>query len=219
MPEKSRQKSYSVTGPTFWILLLFGILLCGSGFLLDAHVIAWVTEHGSRRASRVAGFLSNYGDWPELMVLGGVGLGISLWRKNLDLRRIVICMMVSATIAGALVNSVRIVSGRARPNNTQATQEWNGLWHDGTLLLFKNKYHSFPSGHTASAFGFFGVVAFARRSYGWLFLLMAAAIGWSRIQLNAHHLSDVLTGMVVGITVAYLTWTKGMSNGEGRRAK
>jgi membrane-associated phospholipid phosphatase len=199
--------SHPVTGPVFWILLLIGVLLCAGGFMLDAPVIAMVAKHGSKGVAKVAGFLSSYGDWPELMILGCLILVFALWRKNKEQRRIVLCMMIAATVAGAVVNSVRIVSGRARPNNREATQEWNGLWKDGEPLFFKNKYHSFPSGHTGAAFAFFGVVTFARPRYGWIFLLVAGAIAWSRIQLNTHHLSDVLTGMVIGITVAYLTWS------------
>ena len=36
--------------------------------------------------------------------------------------------MIAATISGAVVISLRLLTGRARPNNTEATQEWNGLW-------------------------------------------------------------------------------------------
>jgi membrane-associated phospholipid phosphatase len=52
------------------------------------------------------------------------------------------------------------------------------------------------------------VPLFARRTYGrWTFLI-AIAIGWSRVYLNVHHLSDVLTGILVGTLVAYLVWTR-----------
>jgi undecaprenyl-diphosphatase len=74
--------------------------------------------------------------------------------------------------------------------------------------LFKNKYHAFPSGHAAAAFAFFGVPAFARRSYGWWMLLIAGAIGWSRIYLNVHHLSDVTVGALVGLITAYFVYKR-----------
>jgi len=206
LPDQGGKQSDPVSLPIHWVFLVIGIILCAFSFFWDDTVVAWVQVHDLKGVTRIAGYISNCGNWPELMVLGCVGLGIALWTKNRKLRRIVICMMIASTIAGAAVNSMKILSGRARPNNTEARREWNGLRHDGQFLLFKNKYHSFPSGHTGSAFAFFGVVAFARRSCGWLFLIAAGVIGWSRIQVNAHHLSDVLTGMVVGITVAYLTW-------------
>ena len=40
-------------------------------------------------------------------------------------------------------------------------------------------------------------------------LLIAGAIGWSRIYLNVHHLSDVTVGAFIGIVTAYLLWECG----------
>jgi membrane-associated phospholipid phosphatase len=189
----------------FWILLVIGIAVCGLSFYLDQSVVDWVQAHSIKRIVRFAGYVSVFGDWPELMVYGVGGLGVAYLARNKPVQRIIVYMMIAGTLSGAVVNSVRVLSGRARPNNTEATQEWNGLWHERQLLLFKNKYHAFPSGHTGTAFAFFGVAAFTRRPFGWLYLIPAALIGWSRIQVNAHHLSDVFTGMVVGLIVAYFT--------------
>jgi undecaprenyl-diphosphatase len=74
--------------------------------------------------------------------------------------------------------------------------------------LFKNGYHSFPSGHTGAAFAFFGVLLFANRRHRPWALLAAAAIAWSRIYLNVHHLSDVMVGALVGLTTAFLVWER-----------
>jgi membrane-associated phospholipid phosphatase len=204
-PSASNQNAHSGLPVVFWILLVVGIAVCGLSFFLDQSVIDWVQAHSVKGIVRFAGYVSNFGDWPELMAYGLGGLGIAYLARNKRVRRVIIYMMIAGTLSGAVVNSVRVLSGRARPNNTEATQEWNGLWHDGQLLLFKNKYHAFPSGHTGTAFAFFGVAAFNRRPFGWLYLIPAMLIGWSRIQVNAHHLSDVLTGMVVGLAVAYFT--------------
>ena len=155
-----------------------------------------------------AGFLSQWGDWPELMLFGCIGLGLALMARSRVVCKILLCMMIAATISGAVVNSVRLLTGRARPNNKEATQEWNGLWRGSEFLLFKNKYHSFPSGHTGVAFAFFGVPLFANRRYGWWALLIAAAIAWSRIYLNVHHFSDVMVGALVGLVTAYLVWER-----------
>ena len=184
-------------------LLTAGIILCGLSFFWDQAVIHWVQTHDSKPLKHFAGLLSTWGDWPELMLLGFVSVAAAWWARNRVLCKLLLCMMMAATAAGAVVNSVRLVSGRARPNNTEATQEWNGLWRDREFLLFKNKYHAFPSGHTGTAFAFFGVPVFARRWYGWWMLLIAAAIGWSRIYLNVHHLSDVTVGALVGLIIAY----------------
>jgi undecaprenyl-diphosphatase len=64
---------------------------------------------------------------------------------------------------------------------------------------------SFPSGHAASAFA--GAVAL---SYLWrlgtpLFLLLAAAIAFSRVHVGVHYPGDVLAGAALG-TIVGLVW-------------
>ena len=189
-------------------MLIAGIILCGLSFLCDQAVIQWVEGHNWQSLRNFSAFLSTWGDWPKLMLFGCFGLGIALVARSRVVCKVLLCMMIAATISGAVVLSVRILTGRARPNNTEATQEWNGLWRGREFLLFKNKYHSFPSGHTGAAFAFFGVTLFASRRYGWCLLLAAAAIAWSRIYLNVHHLSDVMTAALVGLVVACLVWER-----------
>jgi undecaprenyl-diphosphatase len=202
------RKSSEVSALPFIGLLLAGILLCGLSFLCDQAVIQWVKGHDSKSLRELAGFLSRWGDWPELMLYGCLGLGLACLARSRVAGKLLLCMMIASTISGALVDSVRLLTGRARPNNTEATQEWNGLWRGGELLLFKNKYHSFPSGHTGAAFAFFGILPFANRRYGFWALLAAAAIAWSRIYLNVHHLSDVMVGVMVGLVVAFFVWER-----------
>jgi membrane-associated phospholipid phosphatase len=202
----SGRKSTPVSPVLLLVPLIAGILLCGLSFFLDQAATDWVKQHDIKLLKDFARLLSSYGDWPQLMVFGIIGLGIALWTRNRTLTKLLVCMMISSSIAGALVNTVRLTSGRARPDNSEATQEWNGLWRGRQFLLFNNKYHSFPSGHSAAASAFFGVPLFARRRYGrWTFLI-AIAIGWSRIYLNVHHLSDVMAGMFLGTITAYAVW-------------
>jgi membrane-associated phospholipid phosphatase len=189
-------------------MLWLAVLLAAAvvGFWLDPIVLQLVAEHSNQTVKNFAGFLSKVGDWPELMVLGVAGLFVVRRRRHLV--TVVLCMMIAATLAGAAVNSVRLFSGRARPNNTEVSPGWYGVSHDGKWLLGKYKYHSFPSGHTGSAFAFFGVLGFAFRRWSWVFLLLGAAIAWSRIYLNVHYFSDVIVAAVIGLFFAQLTWKR-----------
>ncbi len=71
--------------------------------------------------------------------------------------------------------------------------------------------HSFPSGHTATAFAIFFFLAFlARKDWvKFVYFLLAVIIAYSRIYLSQHFLIDVLAGSVIGITSSYLGawWT------------
>ena len=205
---RSGRKSSEVSAARRFGPLIVGIILCGLSFLCDQAVMQWVNAHDWKSVKGIAWFLSQWGDWPELMLFGCIALCLAWLARGRVGCKILLCMMIAATISGAVVDSVRLLTGRARPNNKEATQEWNGLWRGREFLLYKNKYHSFPSGHTGAAFAFFGVLLFANRWRGWWALLAAAAIGWSRIYLNVHHFSDVIVGALVGLVTASLVWER-----------
>jgi len=193
--------------PLIWLMVL--VVVAGLGFYFDQTVVGAIAGHQIKWLENVAGLISKLGDWPELMGYATVALiGVGFARKR-TLVKVILCMMIAGTLAGAVTNSVRLVSGRARPNNHEVPPGWYGLWYRGESLLGKYKFHSFPSGHTATAFAFFGVIGFAYRDrWAWAFLLIASVIGWSRVYVNAHFFSDVLVGVVVGLFFAQLTWER-----------
>jgi len=61
---------------------------------------------------------------------------------------------------------------------------------------------SFPSGHTSAAFAMATVVADYKPKYAWLAYGTAAAIGWSRVEVGAHHWQDVVAGAALGYFTA-----------------
>jgi membrane-associated phospholipid phosphatase len=201
-------KSSEVSTVLLFSPLIVGITLCGLSFFCDQSVVQWVKGHEWTSLKSIAGFLSKWGDGPALMLFGCLGLGLALLARCRVACKILLCMMIAAAISGTIVNSLRLFTGRARPSNTEAIQEWNGLWRGGESLLFNSQYHSFPSGHTGVAFALFGVLLFADRRHGWWALLAAAAIAWSRIYSNAHHLSDVMVAALLGLVTASFVWER-----------
>jgi membrane-associated phospholipid phosphatase len=187
-----------------WLIL--AVVISGVAFWSDEACIRWMLAHRTRDWARVAGALSRWGDWPELMVLGVAIFFVGWMQRARRLVHLVLCMMTASTLAGATVNSVRLLSGRTRPNAVGVRPGWYGLWYGRQFLIGKNQFHGFPSGHTGAAFAFFGTVAWARRGWAWLFLMPAGAIGWSRLYLNAHRLSDVTVALVIGLLLAYVVW-------------
>jgi membrane-associated phospholipid phosphatase len=179
--------------------------------------LAWVFD-------RLAGPMLSQGDWFDFdvshadwlhahqqPVLTLVMRGISLLHGTAGI--LVLTALVAAAFArsrgplwalrmallvpgGMLLNVVvKLVVGRARPS------------FDGIAPALSS--YSFPSGHTAEATVFYGViVAFVwatRRAAAWRWgsvvvaMLAVCAVAASRLYLGAHYTSDVLVAMFEGL--------------------
>ncbi len=66
--------------------------------------------------------------------------------------------------------------------------------------------YSFPSGHAASSFAASVMLYLTKYKYSKLALVLASLIAFSRLVLQVHYPSDVLFGMIVGSSVAYLVY-------------
>ena len=63
------------------------------------------------------------------------------------------------------------------------------------------KFGTFPSGHTSTVFAMATVMANASPRHKWLAYSSAAAVGWSRVKVRAHHPQDVFAGALLGYIV------------------
>jgi membrane-associated phospholipid phosphatase len=71
---------------------------------------------------------------------------------------------------------------------------------------YMNRMHSFPSGHTSTAFTLALLSAFIAKKNFWVYFfpLIAFFVGYSRVYLAQHFVTDVLAGMFVGVISSYL---------------
>ncbi len=75
---------------------------------------------------------------------------------------------------------------------------------DGVAM---HAYNSFPSGHSATAFGIFVILIFMTGNRGLkvLWLLVALLTAFSRVYLSQHFMVDVLAGALIGTSVMLFT--------------
>jgi membrane-associated phospholipid phosphatase len=106
--------------------------------------------------------------------------------------------LVALSIAGLTGRAIKLTTGRARPSVT-SEQMWTGP-------NWSSKYHSFPSGHVDASVGFFAVLLLANWRIGFPCLAIPMVIGFSRMYLGAHWLSDVICAAVLGMASAILVW-------------
>lgn len=152
--------------------------------------------------AKIYGKIRVWGDWPPIMVAAAIGFLIARARGNRRWSRIILAAMIASTLAGMIANASRLTTGRPRPREIPKIEHgFYGPYHNGRILLGVPAYNSFPSGHTATAFGLAAVVVFASPGWGLLVLIGAVGVAWSSIAIGAHHPSDV----AVSITLAFLT--------------
>lgn len=128
------------------------------------------------------------------MLLAGVlALAGGKEGKRVALRGLVAIGLTSAVTNLAFKNIAR----RPRPDHS-------GVAEKRRLALPSS--HSFPSGHTASAFAFASAVS---ADAPWLLrdttVLLAALVGFSRVYTGVHYPGDVLAGAGVGWIAGRLT--------------
>jgi len=192
-----------------WTLALcaLALVLTAAGFLwYDQPVIEAVRDGFGKSFKGLARFFSRYGDFPWLLGGGLVGLLFTLKTKRREWARILTAMLVAGIVAGLVSNLIKLGTGRVRPRVDHVEHGWYGPTHQGEWVSLRHDFQAFTSSHSACAFGFFFPLFLSRRLIGSAGLLVAAAIAWSRVQLNAHHLSDIAAGALVGVLAGWLVW-------------
>ncbi len=96
---------------------------------------------------------------------------------------------VGKTLFSALIiNDLSTLAGKA------------ATWEDGP----DGEWGAFPSGHTSSSFAFASVM---HEAYGpWVgvpLFALASYVGYERIDARNHDLSDVVSGMIIGIAIGH----------------
>jgi undecaprenyl-diphosphatase len=137
---------------------------------------------------------------PLITALGNGGIVwviISLCLINSDSYRkegyMVIASLIATTIIGEGV--IKHLIKRTRPFIKLKLNN---------LLISKPITHSFPSGHTASSFAAAGIFYMMDNRYSIMVVILAALIAFSRIYLNVHYPTDVVTGIILGLLCSRL---------------
>ena len=184
----------------YWLIgIIIVVAAIATAFYFDTAVAQFMADHQTPVMRSFMRNVSRFGDWWSHFLVGLAGAGIAWWRGSKKWTRIFLAMLIALSIAGIAGRVIKVSTGRARPS-VKIEQGWNGP------RLSDPKYHSFPSGHVDASIGFFGVLFLARRRVGLAFLPIPILIGFSRLYLGAHWLSDVVCAMLLGIVSALVVW-------------
>jgi membrane-associated phospholipid phosphatase len=181
----------------YWLLgIAIAALAIAASFYFDDTVWDFIRQHQNRGVYDFMRKVSRFGDWPLHVALGLLLLGIAWIQGSKKWARVFLAMLIAMALAGFAGNVIKRTVPRARPS-VHTDIRWGGP-------RFSTKYHSFPSGHVAASTAFFGVLFFARRRIGLACFAIPILIGFSRMYIGAHYLSDVVCAAILGIICALI---------------
>ncbi len=188
-----------------WPWLLLGLIaILGTVALMLPHDKAWLEAIRQPEyitttdpweftpVQKAARTLSYWGDFFKInVIVFAIGLPLAVVLKSVRWQRIMLAVFFAALWGGIAVNVLRPAIGRPRPSE--------GVPDGMYLMQFKHGYHSFPSGHTTTAFASATAVTFICPPAGLVAYPLAGSVSWSRMQLNRHHPADIVGGIGLGL--------------------
>ena len=174
----------------YWVEAGVSAVVVGVAALADGPVRDWARDHQDDRADAVFTAFEMMGQREVAIPVAVLYAGGYVFKDEKAKDAALSAVLASALGAGVITESLKYSAGRARPRQNMGTYNFRPFSGD----------MSFPSGHAAEAFSVASAVA---ETYDdpWVSvpLYLAAGItGAARIYHDAHFLSDVVAGAVIG---------------------
>lgn len=161
----------------------------------DHRVGGWIANHPNATQDNLGKTFEPFGQSASFIVLAGFAAQ-GYWGDDARALRTAQEGLQVSILGGLSVTTLKYTFGRARPS----------VAGFGADPHFFNRNSSFPSGHTAQAFGVATVIA---ENYGsdntWVPCVAygtACAVGWQRIYGKHHNPTDVIAGAAIGYYTA-----------------
>ncbi len=163
----------------WWFLWVFILVI---SLFLDKFIINFFEEN---RIQNLNDFITTFSIFTNgYFSLVIVGLLILYYKRKLIFR-----FLIAFGIVGIVTYLIKIAVRRFRPFTIS----------DIAGLIPDQSGFSFPSGHVVFAFFCLGFIWKDFKRFRYIWLVIAILIGFSRLYVGVHYLSDVIGGVLVGL--------------------
>lgn len=149
---------------------------------------------------------THLGDSEFIIPLAVFGVFLCCFKKT---RKVGMTLFL-AIIIGTLITNVIMKPFvlRPRPFQSLANNPEYWQWYTNAGAHAESLYRSFPSGHTTGAFeiGTALFLAMSNKKIKWIFPVYSVLIGCSRLYLMVHYPTDVIGGVICGMTAGILAY-------------
>jgi membrane-associated phospholipid phosphatase len=144
--------------------------------------------------------------------IGTIAAPVSLYaagliRRDSKMQRTALLAGEAAADSEILTTVLKNATRRVRPAAIPPPGNYSDSWFESGGSILRG-HGSFPSGHTITAVSIATVVARRYGNHRWVPYAaygMAALVGFSRISLSSHFLSDVFMGGALGYSISRFT--------------
>jgi membrane-associated phospholipid phosphatase len=187
-----------------YFFIPFAAFVCVGGVLLSVHDKETLLIAINSKYSKFGDFLFQYythvGDGSFYLVLAFlILLFVSKYKA--------IVMIASYTFTSLIAQLIKynIPGENFRPRSHFWLDSHRIHFVDGVEIMVS---HSFPSGHTTSAFSMFLLFSIfvKNRLLSFVFFVMALMVGYSRMYLGQHFFADVYGGAIIGTFLTLITY-------------
>ncbi len=190
---------------TIILILLIGTpLILLSYFFIDLDVARYAIAHDAT-FSPIFDTLSYGADSTYWLIgFGLLWIFYKFYKKHEYKAKQAGFMFIAIVTTGLSVNIIKMIFGKARPILLKREEIFGFEWFVSPSAY---NYHSFPSGHTTTAFTIATVLTLMFPRYAVAFYMYAVAMAISRVLNWNHYVSDVIAGAMFGTILTLLLYS------------